>query len=263
MISNLFKYRTYIAKTSWEGFQHRYAGTSMGFLWNVIQPLVMILLYFVVFSTIFSSRMGDGLEGGTRMFALYLCSGFLAWSAAIECATNGANAFTQNAIYLKKLPIPEQVFVAKEAATGTYSLIISFILLIIVSMFFSHSPSWVWLLLPLPLILFQCFSFGLGMFLGVLNVFFRDVGHSLPIVFQVWFWSTPIVYPLTILPDFMQSLVVLNPAYPFISAVREIFLYHRFPASDIWIAMISWSLLLPLVAYLILRRLRPEIRDCL
>ena len=107
----------------------------MDFLWIVLQPLTMILLYFTVFSTIFASKMGAA-EGGTAMFALYLCSGFLAWSAAIECITSGANAFINNATYLKKLSIPEQVFVAKESAVATYGLVISFVLLIIISMVF-------------------------------------------------------------------------------------------------------------------------------
>ncbi|MBT6718110.1 MAG: ABC transporter permease [Nitrospina sp.] len=234
----------------------------MDFLWIVLQPLTMILLYFTVFSTIFASKMGAA-EGGTAMFALYLCSGFLAWSAAIECITSGANAFINNATYLKKLSIPEQVFVAKESAVATYGLVISFVLLIIISMVFFHFPSWTWLLLPLPLLLFQCFAFGLGMFLGIMNVFFKDVGHSLPILFQAWFWLTPIVYPITILPEFMQDMAFINPAFHYITAVREIFLYHRFPDSSLWIAMISWSLIVPLLAYLVLRRLRPEIRDCI
>jgi lipopolysaccharide transport system permease protein len=262
MIINLYKYRNFILKTSWSGFRHRYAGASMDFLWNVVQPLALILLYFTVFSTVFSSRIG-GSEGNPIMFALYLCSGFLSWNAAIECATYGANAFVNNAIYLKKLPMPEQVFVAKEAAVATYSLVVSFIMLIVIAGLFKHFPSWTWLLLPLPLILFQCFAFGLGMFLGIMNVFFKDVGHSLAIIFQIWFWLTPIVYPVTILPEFMQNITAINPAFHYITAIRDIFLYHQFPETRIWVSMTSWSLATPIIAYLILRRLRPEIRDCI
>ncbi len=262
MIINIYKYRTFILKTSWLDFKNRYAGTSIGLLWNLLQPLTLILLYFAVFSTVFASKI-IGIEANTIMFALYLCSGFLAWNATTECVTYGANAFIKNAIYLKKLPIPEQVFVTKEAILAIYSLIISFLLLIILSSFFKHFPSWVWLLLPLPLILFQCFAFGLGMFLGIINVFFKDIGHSLPIIFQVWFWLTPIVYPISILPEFMQNLMSFNPAFNYINAIRDIFLYHQFPETNLWVLMISWSIATPLIAYLTLRRMRPEIRDCI
>ena len=263
MIVNLFKHRSYIFKTAWVSFRHKYSGASMGFLWNLIQPLAMILLYFSIFSTIFASKIAGNVEGGRVMFGLYLCSGFLAWNSAIECITNGANAFLNNASYLKKLAIPEQVFVAKEATLASFSLIVSFILLIIVSLLFTHFPSWKWLLLPLPLILFQSFAFGLGLFFGIMNVFFKDVGHSLPIIFQIWFWLTPIVYPISILPESMQNLIILNPGFHFISAVREIFLYHQIPDSRLWIIMFSWSLMTPILAYIVLRKLRPEIRDCL
>ena len=262
MIINIFKYRNFILKTSWWGFKNRYAGASMGLLWNILQPLALILLYFTVFSTVFAFRIGE-TEENTTMFALYLCSGFLAWNAFTECAIYGANAFINNAIYLKKLPIPEQVFVTKEAIVATYSLVISFFLLFILSVFFKHFPSWTWLLLPLPLILFQCFAFGLGMFLGIINVFFKDVGHSLPIIFQIWFWLTPIVYPISILPEFMQNLMAFNPAFHYITAIRDIFLYHQFPDISLWVFMIGWSLATPFIAYLTLRRLRPEIRDCI
>ena len=262
MIINIYKYRNFILKTSWSSFKNRYAGTLMGILWNVLQPLTLILLYFTVFSTVFSTRIG-GVETNTTMFALYLCSGFLAWNAFTECAIYGANAFINNAIYLKKLPIPEQVFVTKEAIVATYSLVISFFLLFILSVFFKHFPSWTWLLLPLPLILFQCFAFGLGMFLGIINVFFKDVGHSLPIIFQIWFWLTPIVYPISILPEFMQNLMAFNPAFHYITVIRDIFLYHQFPDISLWVFMIGWSLATPFIAYLTLRRLRPEIRDCI
>ena len=262
MIINIYKYRTFILKTSWSDFKNRYAGASIGLLWNVLQPLTLILLYFTVFSTVFASRIG-GTETNTIMFALYLCSGFLAWNAVTECATYGANAFIKNSIYLKKLPIPEQVFVTKEAIVAIYSLVISFLLLIILSGFFKHFPSWVWLFLPLPLILFQCFAFGLGMFLGIINVFFKDIGHALPIIFQIWFWLTPIVYPISILPEFMQNLTAFNPAFHYINAIRDIFLYDKFPETSLWIFMTSWSVATPLIAYLTLRRLRPEIRDCI
>jgi lipopolysaccharide transport system permease protein len=262
MIINLYNYRSYIVRSAWIEFWNRYAGVSHSFLWSVLQPLLMIVLYFAVFSMIFSPRVGGDGEQGFA-YALYLCAGYFPWVAMTECATHGSNSFINNAVYLKKLPIPEQVFVAKEAVTATYSLILSFVLLMAVSSLAGHYPKALWILLPLPLILFQLFAFGLGLFLGVMNVFFREVGHVLGIVLQGWFWLTPIVYPADILPAWLRPLISLNPAQEYISAVRVIFLRGEAPAMAQWGAMIVWSALAVFLSYLVLRKFRAEIRDCI
>lgn len=262
MIIDIYKYRSFILKNSWSTFKSRYAGTFIGSFWNIMQPLTLIIIYCTVFSTVFASRVGNNEENIT-IFALYLCSGFLAWHAATECTIFGTNALSNNAVYLKKLPIPEQVFITKEAIVATYSLVISFLILCVLSIFFKHYPSWIWALLPLPLVLFQIFAFGLALFFGIINTFFKDVGHVLPIIFQIWFWLTPIVYPVSILPEVMQKLIFFNPAFYYIKAIREIFLSHQFPEIELWVSMFGWSLASPLIGYLALKRLRPEIRDCI
>jgi lipopolysaccharide transport system permease protein len=259
---NLYNYRSYIIRSAWIEFWNRYAGVSHSFLWSVFQPLLMIALYFAVFSMIFSPRVGSGGEQGFA-YALYLCAGYFPWIAMTECATHGSNSFINNAVYLKKLPIPEQVFVAKEAMTATYSLALSFVLLLAVSSLTGHYPKTLWLLLPLPLILFQLFAFGLGLFLGVMNVFFREVGHILVIAIQAWFWLTPIVYPADILPEWLRSLVRFNPAQEYISAVRLIFLRGEAPTVEQWGVMLAWSAMAVIVSYLVLRKFRAEIRDCI
>jgi lipopolysaccharide transport system permease protein len=119
------------------------------------------------------------------------------------------------------------------------------------------------LFLPLVAILFQGFGFGLGLLFSTLNVFFRDIGQVLGIVLQIWMWMTPIVYPETILPEILRLSMKFNPAYPFIHAIREMFLYGRLPAGWMWWGMVGWAVGIPALGYLVLRKLRPEIRDVL
>jgi len=261
MIRVLYHHRKYILQNAWSDLRYRYAGSGMGVIWNVLSPFAQILVFAVVFTRIMAIK----LPGLTSEFAfpLYLCSGFLPWIAFSECVGRGANSFLENAQYLKKMPIPEQVFVAQTAMSATMSLFISLVLLFLLALIMGSWPTWLWLLLPLIAILFQGFGFGLGLLFSSLNVFFRDIGQLLVILLQIWMWMTPIVYPETILPEVFRVTMKFNPAYPFIHAIQEMFLYGRPPVGWMWCAMAGWAFGVPALAYLVLRKLRPEIRDVL
>ena len=131
MIVNLWHYRRFIARNALSDVRHRYAGSAMGVAWNVLNPLAQILIYSLVFSHVMASRVPGAGSGAA--FALYLCAGLLPWAAFSDCVLRGANAFIENAPYLKKLPIPEQVFVAQNAAAATVFLGISMALLLVVT----------------------------------------------------------------------------------------------------------------------------------
>jgi ABC-type polysaccharide/polyol phosphate export permease len=261
MIRVLYHHRKYILHNAWNDLRHRYAGSGIGVLWNVINPLAQIVVYTLVFTKLMSIKLPEIASGFA--FPLYLCSGFLPWIAFAECVSRGANSFVENADYLKKMPIPEQVFVAQAAMSATISLFISLALLFGLSILMRFPANWLWLLLPLVTILLQGFGFGLGLLLSSINVFFRDVGQFLGIFLQIWMWMTPIVYPENILPDGLLTYLEMNPAYPFIHAIREIFLYDRLPPSWMWWMMCVWAFGIPALGYLVLRKLRPEIRDVL
>jgi lipopolysaccharide transport system permease protein len=261
VIVNLWRYRGFIVRNALSDVRYRYAGSAVGVAWNVINPLAQILIYTVVFSQIMAVRIpGVGSRAG---FALYLCAGLLPWAAFSECIMRGANAFIENASYLKKLPIPEQVFVAQSAVAATVFLGISMALLGIVTVSTGSAPSLTWLGVPAVLILFQGFGFGLGLIFSTLNVFIRDIVQVLGIALQLWMWLTPVVYVKEILPAAMQRFVRHNPAYPFIDALQRMIVGGQWPSAWHWPVMVFWAAVAPAIGYLILRRLRPEIRDAL
>jgi lipopolysaccharide transport system permease protein len=261
MIAGLYRHRSYILRNAWIGFIYRYPGVYLSLFWNLAQPIMMIVLYLAVFTLIFSSRLEGG--GGGSKFALYLCAGYLPWVAMTECVTFGAGAFIKNAAFLKRLPVPEHVYVAKEAAVAMYSLVVSLAFLAAASILLGNFPTMNWLILPVPLILFQVFAFGMGLALGVINVFFRDVERALGIVFQGWFWLTPIVYPVNILPEPLRWIMDFNPAYPFIRSAQDIFIYNQPPAPATWYAMFFWCFASIIAGSLILGKFKREIRDAL
>jgi lipopolysaccharide transport system permease protein len=258
MIGSLVQYRSFIWRHARADLRNRYAGTGMGVVWNVIHPLATITVYSIVFGIIIPHPPAD--FPGRLPYVFFLCSAFFPWIAFTDCLSRGCLSFILNATYLKKLPIPEQVFVAQNAASSTLSLVLNFAILISLAFLLGLPPGWIWFLLPLPLIMMQTLGFGLGLLLGTLNVFFRDISEWVGIVLQLTFWSVPIVY---VLPDkeWVRRIMLFHPLMPAIHIIRQVFLYRRLAGGEYWIGLFAWPLVITTVAFLVLKKLRPEIRD--
>ena len=256
---SLLRYRSFIWRHAVADLRHRYAGTGLGLAWNVVHPLAVIGIYSAVFTAVFPSpaRTGDG----RLPYTVYLCAAFFPWLAFSDCVRAGTGAFVANATYLKKLPIPEPVFVATAAVAGSLSLAINFALLLAIALALGYRPAWPWLLLPLPLLALQCLGFGLGLLLGTLNVFFRDVAEWTGIGLQLAFWTVPIAYRLDREPPWLTIALRYHPLMPALSAVRSLFLTHAVPPTPTWVAMLTWPIGVTAIAYAVLRQLRGEIRD--
>ena len=263
MVRSLYRYRGLIWRHAVTDLRHRYAGTGLGIVWNVIHPLAVIAVFSVVFTAIYRTGGVPNPQtgGGNVPYVLYLCAGFLPWLAFSECVSRGSLAFTENAPYLKKLPVPEQVFVARTAASATLGLAISFTLLLGISLALGLRPSWHWLLLPVPLALLQVLGFALGLVCGTLNVFFRDIGQLLTVALQIVMWTAPIVYLEQGLPPWVRAIFPWHPVVPPLYAVRDLFLFHQLPTAQTWAGLLAWPALALLLAYAVFHPLRAEIRD--
>ena len=261
MLPSLYKYRSFIWTHALADLRHRYAGSNLGIVWNVLHPLTAIAVYSLVFGWLMESRSPS--VPGRFGYTIYLCCGFFPWIAFSECIQRGCNAFSANAAYLKKLPIPEQVFVAQTAASATFGLAISFGLLITISLAMGIQPTWHWLLLPIPLIFLQLTGFGIGLIVGTINVFFTDVGQFTTVALQLAFWLTPIIFAAEKVPPAFRPLLLAHPFTPALMAIRALFLGDRFPAPPTVIAMIAWAFVTITLGAFVLRRLRHEIRDVL
>lgn len=262
MLADLYRYRGYILQTAAADVRHRYAGSTVGVFWNILQPLAMILIFSIVFGTIFKDR-GAAVDVPRGGFAIYLVSALLPWQAFGECLNRGVRAFINNASYLRKLPIPEVVFSAQTATSAAIGLVLSFTMFIVVAVAAGHRPTWHWVLLPLPMLSLCIIGFGFGLLLGTMNVFIRDIGELVGIVMLVGFWAYPVVYPPEILPQWAQSALPFNPVYPMLTTIRELFLFGRLPGPWLVGGMIAWPLVGCLLGWAALRRLGPEIRDVL
>jgi ABC-type polysaccharide/polyol phosphate export permease len=263
MSSALLSHRRYIWQGAVAELRHRYAGTGLGVVWNVLHPLALIAVYSVVFTTLMKGKVPGHADNERYAYVLYLCSGLLPWLALAECLTRGCNALAENATYLRKLPIPEQVFVAKSAVAATLGLAISFGLLLLIAPLLGLAPGKTWLLLPVPLLLLMAMGYAVALLCATLNVFFRDVGQLLTVALQVVLWTVPIVYAKATLPDWAERLLTWHPLYPPLVAVRELLLNQSLPPAEVWAGMVLWPACFLALAQLAFTKLRPEIRDVL
>ena len=243
--------------------RNRYAGTGIGIIWNFIHPLALIVTYSIVFSTIMSQKL-DNMQGKHLPYVVYLCSGLFPWLALNESIIAGCNAFVANANYLRKLPVPEQVFVASTAMTATLTLLMNFVLLICVAVPLGFSPTIYWLLLPIPLISLQALGFGIGLLLGTLNVFFRDISQWIAAVtLQIAMCDAADCLSGPDSPEMGRAPILawtIRSCRPLKRCARLLMKSQLPPVHD-WVGMFAWPIALGVIADLVLRRLRAEIRD--
>jgi lipopolysaccharide transport system permease protein len=226
-ISPLWKFRSFILGSIKREFQTKYRNSILGIAWPILNPLVMILIYTLVFSQVMKAR----LPGVDSMFAysIYLCIGIITWNLFTEITLRGQSVFLDNANLIKKLNFPKLCLPLIVIGSALLNFAIVFLIFTLFLVFTNQFPGWVYFAV-IPLLLLQiAFAICLGISRGVLNVFFRDVGQFYSVFLQFWFWLTPIVYPISALPEFMQKLVLFNPMTNLITSYQNILIYQRAP----------------------------------
>ena len=236
MLHQIWAYRDFIKGSVKREFQSKYRHSLLGAAWTVLNPLAMILVYTLIFSKVMQSKL-PGLDGSFA-FSIFLCAGLLTWGLFAETVNRLVSVFIDNAHLIKKLNFPRICLPIAVVINACINFAIIFGLFSVFLILSNNFPGWVFFTL-FPLLAIQLlFSIGLGICLGVLNVFFRDVGQFFNIFLQFWFWFTPIVYPVSILPDFMRTLLYYNPMTSLITSYQNIFVYQQAP---------NWSSLLPVL----------------
>ena len=226
-VKAVWNFRGFVFGSVRRDYQLRYRGTMLGVLWTVLQPLAMILIYTVVFSQVMKTRL-QGVEGSFA-YSIHLCAGIITWGLFAEIIQRSQSVFIENANLLKKLSFPRLTLPVIVIATALLNFSIVFGLFLGFLLITGKFPG-VTIFAMIPLLCLQVlFAAGLGITLGVLNVFFRDAGQLSGLMLQFWFWATPIVYPASILPEWLMPWMNLNPMYHLMQGYQNIFVAKQFP----------------------------------
>jgi lipopolysaccharide transport system permease protein len=227
ILRSAWGYRGFISGSIKREFQLRYRNSLLGAAWTVLNPLAMIVVYTVIFAQVMKTRL-PGVDSHFA-YSIYLCSGLLTWGLFAEIVGRAQNVFIDHGNLLKKISFPRiclPAIVVLNAGLNFAIIFGLFVLFLLLSDSFPGLP----FVAMIPVLAVQIlFSIGLGMIVGVLNVFFRDVGQFFGVLLQFWFWFTPIVYPIAILPPAIMPYIRLNPMVPVITAYQDILAHGGWP----------------------------------
>lgn len=261
MLKSLWAYRGFVFSSIRNEFIARFARSSLGGLWMIIHPLAQVAIYALILSNVLAAKL-PGIDN-KYAYALYLMAGMLAWSLFSEIVSRCLNLFIDQGNLIKKMRFPRITLPVIVVGSSLLNNFLLFIALIAVFAMLGHMPhiQMLWLLpLTVSVILLAT---GMGLILGVLNVFVRDIGQVIPILLQVWFWFTPIVYPVNIIPERLQSLMNYNPMFPIASAYHNVLVYAKQPDLKIIAIVSAIAMILLLLSLFMFRRASAEMVDAL
>ena len=220
----------------------KYKRSVLGWTWSLLNPLATIAIFSIVFKYFLRIQAPAGDPSGLKNFALFLVAALLPWNYLNNGLMGSMGALVGNANLVKKVYFPREALVVSNVASWAYSLLIEFGVAVVIYLVFGNMVL-PWLPAVLLLIAIQSiFVLGLGLLLSVLNVYFRDVQHLITILLLVWFYATPIVYPISYVIDAdnkhpelfghgipLLFLYKLNPMVRLVEAYRDVLYDLRFP----------------------------------
>lgn len=216
-----------------QDFFAQFTASAVGFLWLILTPVVNIIIYAFVFSYIFGLRAVT--EFGEAQFVIFMMVGYLPWFAFADAMGKSTGLLVEKAPLITKVMFPVQILPVVGTVVSYLTHAIGFGILLLYLAFQGYL-SWMWLLIP-PLFFLQfLFTMGLVAMLSALCVFLRDLQQIVALVMTIWFFLTPIIYPISMVPEGYQAVFLLNPMHSFVNMYREIVLLGEFSWINLEIA---------------------------
>ncbi|WP_310441884.1 ABC transporter permease [Sulfurimonas sp.] len=260
-IKAIWAYKFFILNSIKTEFKTRFARSKLGGFWMILHPVAQVAIYALVLSAVLSAKL-PGINN-QYAYAIYLMAGTLAWSIFSEVISKSLTVFVDNGNLLKKMAFPKITLPVIILGSSLVSNILLFLAILVVFGLLGHLPNTQILWLPALMILLLALSVGLGLILGVINVFVRDIGQITPILLQFWFWLTPIVYTIDMLPQHYKIFFMLNPMTSIVQAYQSILVYGTSPNFYSLLYPIFLSIFLLFLALFIFIKANEEMADVL
>lgn len=261
MLIAAWHYRDFILSSIKNELRLRFVRSRLGGLWMIIHPLAQVLIFAIILSEVLAAKL-PGIDN-KYAYALYLMAGTLGWTLFSETIGKCLNLFIDSGNLMKKMAFPRIClpFIAGGTMLATNLLLL--VAIFVVFAVLGHVPDRHVVWLPLLIVITLFLSMGIGLILGVLNVFMRDIGQVVPVILQALFWLTPIVYHMSILPASTQHWFGMNPLLPLITSYQNVLVFGKPPLWGGLLQTFAISLILLLVALVMFRRAAPEMVDAL
>lgn len=221
MSKNFFKYKDLLSQLVVRDLKTRYRRSVLGYLWSVLNPLLMMMVLTFVFSTLFKNDIPN--------FPIYLLSGQLIYNYFSEATNMALHSILSGAALIKKVSIPKYILPFSRTLSAFVNLLFSLVAIIIVMLITRTPLTWNVLLFPFPLFYIFLVSTGIGLVLSAMAVYFRDIIHLYGVFLTILMYMTPIFYPISILPNFVRNIIRINPLFHIVEMFRMVVLYNTVP----------------------------------
>jgi len=223
----IWEYRELLFFLVWRDLKVRYRQTIIGIGWVVLQPLMTMALFTAVFGN-FAKIPSDGVP-----YPIFTYSALLPWNLFATSLTRGTESVVGNAQLISKIYFPRLLLPISGILSPTVDFAISFVILAVMMIWFRTLPTWGVLALPFFLILALLTALAVGLWLSALNVRYRDVGHTIPFLVQLWMFASPVAYPVSLVPERWRVLYSLNPMAGVIEGFRWALLGKESPDFEV------------------------------
>jgi len=239
-----YKYLLYILVT--RDVKKKYRRSVLGVLWSMLNPLLIMIITAMVFSTVFRFAVEN--------YVLYLIVGQVVFTFYTESTSFAMGSILDNSSLIKKVYVPKYLFPFSRVSSSCVNLLFTFPAIFFIMLYTGAWPSWRTLSVVVPLALMLVFCLGVGLILSACVVYFRDLFHLYGVLLSVFNYATPVFYPAQIVPDRYHWLLTLNPLYHFVTAFREVLYDGGLPHADTLLACTLLATVAIILGVLIFRR---------
>lgn len=227
------KYSFLLSQLVKRDFKVKYRGSILGFLWSILNPLLNMIVLSIVFSQVFKA---------VDNYKMYLLSGIVIFGYFSDASSIAVTSIVGNFGLITKVYFPKFIIPLSKTLSSAINLVNSLIVFIIIGCFLGIKVWAGYLLIPYVLICLLIFATGVSFIVSAAQVFFRDTQHLYGVLMMVWMYSTPILYPLDIIPATFLPIFKANPLYIFIDFFRQITLYGVVPQIESFVMCALWSI---------------------
>lgn len=247
-IREIYDYREMLFSMVKRDLRTRYKGSFLGFLWTFINPLLQLFVYYVLFSTIMRINVDN--------YAMFLFVTLLPWIYFSTTILQSTNVIISNSNLIKKIYFPRAILPLSVAIAGLVNMLFGFVVVFLALIIFKIQVGISIIILPLIILNEFVFVLGLSFLFSALNVYFRDLEHILGIVTMAWFYLTPIIYPVNMVPEKYTKLFFINPMTSIILPFRDVLFYGLWPNVKIILLSLLSSIFILIFAFAVFDKLQ-------
>jgi lipopolysaccharide transport system permease protein len=254
-LANLWHRRELLWNMTVRHLRGQYKQSILGYAWALVMPLSQMLIMTFVFSTIIR------IETPGAPFALFLFVGLLPWNFFSSSLSAGTDSVVGASSLVTKVYFPREILPASAIFTKVVDLLFASLILVALMAYYGHAPTETIVWVPLLFVAQFLFTLGLTLPLAALNLFFHDVRYLVGVALTLWFYLTPIIYPVDIVPAKYQFLFDINPMSLFINAYRRVILQDQSPDMDKFLLGLGIALCTCLIGYYLFKKMEPGFAD--